>query len=234
MKYIKSDSVPIFCSIGENCLGQGVLDRLKITSSISPFSWARSNIDYILEIISEDFRDFLNPDFVKHQDRYGKLIPTNNKYSCANNIFEESVASNFEFTHHDILNSEKDRDSYQRKVSRFRELILSNKSLTFLYHYRFQPTERRNLNYIMDRLNIFNSTISKKRNAPTSVLCFTQEIVSSDEQRGISCSKYGSCDLVVFKTRTIWGGKNQDVFWGKVDDDLFEKIFSQYNTINFS
>lgn len=219
----------IFCSIGENCLGQGILDRKCVASCVTPFSWARSNVDYLLQIVNEDFNDFLNPKFLHHRSRYGKTIATNSKYTCASGVFEQSVANEFEFTHHDVLSSPKDLASLQRKVTRFGELIRSDAHVVFLYHHRYQPKSKQQIGYVMDRLNIFHNLVKKLRHGPSDVLCFTQEIINDIEDRGVSATEVGTSRLALLRTKEVWGGNNPDVFWGKVDDDLFDQIILPFS-----
>lgn len=127
---------PVYCSIGENCLGQGVLDRHKISSIISPFSWGRSNIDYVQAIIAEDFADFLNPAFLHYREIYKARFSTNFKYQCTAGTFDPSVSQEFEFTHHDVIASAEALGSMRRKVDRFRNFIRSDIPAVFLYHHR--------------------------------------------------------------------------------------------------
>lgn len=221
--------LPVFCSIGENCLGQGVLDRFELPSIVSPFSWGRSNIDYVQSIVDEDFVDFLNPAFLCYRERYQKRLLTNWKYKCTEGLFEPSVSQEFEFTHHDVLASDEARASMQRKVDRFRNLVKSDEATVFLYHHRsFADIEP-----VIHKLRQFAASVGHTRSAPTSVVAFTQGLVSDDSERRLEHRQIGNISLYVLHTRKVWGGNDKDVFWGIVDDDLFGPMLEQIKLQSF-
>lgn len=213
----------IYSSIGENCLGQHILDRKKMRSSLNPFSWVRSNIDYINQIVDEDFEDFLNPQYVQYRERWGKNTPTNSKYTCATGVFEGTVSNEFEFTHHDVIGSEEHRNSYLRKTDRFRELVCSDNPIVFLYHHRIRS--KANHPYIFEQLDKFIELIQSKRTAPAYCLCFTQVLVQDDSDRRVEFSRRGQTNFASLYTRNIWGGADADIFWGISDDDLLDEMF---------
>ncbi len=217
----------IFCSIGENCLGQGILDRLKIPSIVTPFSWARSNIDYTLEVIREDFSDFLNPAYLQHRHRYAKNITTNSKYQTLKDVFDTSVSSEFEFTHHDILSSIEAHKSVVRKIARFRtEIYNSDRPIVLFYHYRYTRKERQNITYVQQQLEKLRLFIEAKRSSPVKVVGFTQNLVDVTEERTVAYEQYGDLIFAKMSTQTIWAGNDPDILWGKVDDDLFTDVLS--------
>lgn len=219
----------VFCSIGENCLGQGVLDRKKFSTCIGPFSWVRTNIDYILEIVEEDFGDLLNPFYLQHRERFGQSISTNSKYRCDNDVFESTVSNEFEFTHHDIILSADAMQSAIRKIDRFKSLCRSDEAVIFMYHHRWNY-KKQNLPYVLEKLNRFAKIVQSKRKGPVSVLCFTQKLITCEDVRRIEFSDHDACRLAVLHTYQAWGGTDSNVFWGKVDDDLFDEMLSNYRT----
>ena len=220
----------IFISIGENCLSQGILDRKNIKSVLNPFSWTRSNIDYVSQIVSENFNNFLNSKFLQKEYRENNYTAINLKYTCQNGIFENSVSNYFEFTHHNVVDSIDCLESYIRKVVRFKQLVQSNNEIIFFYHHRVNPTPDYLL--LIEKLNNFVCFIQTKRNAPTSCLCFTQKIVKDSSERKVEISKHGNTAFAVFHTLSVWAGSNDDLFFAKVDDDLIDKMFTLYCNMN--
>lgn len=223
-----------FCSIGENCLGQGIIDRHRLKSCIGPFTWARSNIDYILRIIDEDFVDFLNPAYLSHRQRYGQQMATNFKYQCKSEKFDKTVANEFEFTHHDVIADAEALDNITRKTNRFRELIISDEPVVFVYHHRINPQSTDSISYAVEKLNVFAEIIQKSRRGQVSILCFTQKIVAAPEDRRVEFSEHNAVRLAVLHTNSVWGGSDPDIFWARNDDDLFTEVlltFSQVNSI---
>lgn len=212
----------LYCSIGENCLAQGVLDRHKLNSIVSPFAWARSNIDYLLAIIEEDFKDFLNPCYLQHRTRYKTTLATNSKYSCDPNAFDPSVSQEFEFTHHDVLTSKDALQSMERKVDRFRTMLRSSEPVVFLYHHRAHFREES----ILDKLKTLHTTIKERRANNFLIVAFTQKVVNDDSLRKLSLQRHDEILMFTFHTRKLWGGSDKDVFWGTIDDDLFEEMIA--------
>jgi hypothetical protein len=216
------DNSTVYCSIGENCLSQDIIDRRKMNTMISPFSRVRSNIDYALALLKEDFVDFLNPEYLQYRERYDKKIVTNSKYKCAPGVFDSSVANEFEFTHHDVIASDEALKSFERKTERFRALIKSESPITFLYHHRSRPGKQ--MPHVLAQLNEFARHVEGMRNAPVSVICFAQTIFKDISERRIEITQHERTMLAVLHTKQAWLGTDADVFWGRVDDDLFDQM----------
>jgi hypothetical protein len=214
----------IFCSIGENCLIQGLIDRKGLPTCISPFSWVRCNVDYLIQILEEDFKDFLNRDYLHFKMLGTKQTVSNSKYTCEP-YFDPSVSSEFEYTHHNILVSEPAFESMGRKVARFREMLRSDSPLMLMYHHRSDKDSTR---YVMQRLELLRVMISSMRTAPVKVLCITQKIVSAPEERRMDIVERGPCSLAVLSTLNIWKGTVKEVFWGTCDDDLFGTMLAEF------
>lgn len=48
----------IYLSFGENCLTDRLLERHGLKSFATPFSWGLSNVEYILQIEKDKYKDF--------------------------------------------------------------------------------------------------------------------------------------------------------------------------------
>lgn len=215
----------VFCSLGENCLGQGVLDRKGMTSVVSPFSWGRINIDYVLDVIREDFVDLLNPDYLEHRMVFQKPTAKNLKYQCESGVFIEPMASGFEFTHHDVIESEEARHSMQRKIERLKESLASPQYETVLvYHHR--PVGPKSIPHVVSKTESLIDLLRERRgqNNISGLLIF-QSMVTEDNDRKVSVSQNGKLIRAEFFTKQMWTGADTDVFWGRVDDDLFDQMF---------
>lgn len=216
-----------FVSIGENCLCQEVIRRHELNTAVGPFSWARGNIDYVIQLVQENFIDFLNPKFLIHREMWGKSPSTNIKYKCKPGIYERSVCNGFEFTHKDVIASEEAATNTARKTSRFQETVLKpGAPVILVYHYRYVPDTMCDVDYISKKINELRNLIAEQREGERlKVLLIRQEIISSDEDRHVSLSMDEGIYTAIFHTHTVWSGKDENVF-GVVDDDLFTNLFS--------
>ena len=94
---------------------------------------------------------------------------------------------------------------------------ISNKNVVFVYHNRYcRETD-------MDLLvSCFEEVkrIYEARNNHVQIYIFTQERVSSKDDRKVECKETDSVKIYTFYTQNIWEGDNQDIFWARCDDDL--------------
>ncbi len=65
-RILKSFSKKKYVSFGENCLADDILSRYKLKSFSSPFAAGRLNIEYLLQIHYDNFRDFVNTEFLEY------------------------------------------------------------------------------------------------------------------------------------------------------------------------
>lgn len=215
----------IFYSIGENCLAQGVLKRHGIDAPATPFSHARSNIDYLNELVSEDFEDFLNPDYLEYDKRYGTQMVINKKYKSDAGFFDHSVSNYFEFSHHDVITDKSALESYRRKTSRFLEVVKGSTGAFFVYHSRLH--EGQDVSRVTGKLAQFLDKCKTFSSRPLGALLFTQRLVGRPEDRDIEFYSLDGVSVAVLSTQELWGGSDMDVFWGKNDDDLFATMIAE-------
>lgn len=211
-----------FYSIGENCLGHGVLRRHGAKVRVTPFSHARSNIDYVRQMVSTDFEDMLNPGLLRYDERHSKRICINPLYTCDAELFDASVRNSFEFTHHDVIAKPEAAESYRRKAARLLEPPPSDVPVCFVYHHRRH--DKTNLRLVADKLDEFRNYWSGRFKRSASIAMFTQEVVSSHQERGVSFQIINNVPAAIFRTRKPWEGTDMDQFWGRTDDDLFAKM----------
>lgn len=215
-----------FLPIGENCLAHGVLRRHGLTAMPTPFSHARSNIDYAIQMVESGFRDMLDPAYLTHAPRGAQSLVINTLYTCDKGLFHGTVANGFEFSHHDVIANATAHDSYQRKANRFMESLDDSGPACLIYHYRLHPGQ--DIGRVVEKLERLRAYWSAKTARPISTVMFTQAIVPDDDQRRVEITRRGDIMVAVLHTRQAWGGNDNDVFWGRGDDDLFDQAFAAF------
>lgn len=208
-----------FYSIGENCLSHDVIKRHNLKYVVTPFSHARSNIDYVKQLVDSRFSELISPSALRYEDRYGKRVVVNTLYGCENSLYDKSISNFFEFTHHDVISDMQARDSYARKAERFLSSFVGSGSACYLYHYRGH--RRKDVQRVAQKLNEFRASCMKLGSRSISVAMFTQELVEERESRSVKLELISGVPVATLFTTHFWGGPDEDIFWGRNDDDLF-------------
>lgn len=146
-------------SLGENCLTQEIINDLGVNCVVSPYSWALSTIDHILnlqekELIVEDYFQALEPIY---NEKYSVHKTSKN----SNNSFFIETNKNLVFRHHDFISNSQDYEKIQRRMDRYKSL--NNEDVVFLYYYRV--SEIPNYQYVRSRLEFFISKYYPKAKA---------------------------------------------------------------------
>jgi len=127
----------------------------------------------------------------------------------------------FEFTHHDVIRSLSDRKSMIRKANRLKNLK-GKKDVVLLYHHRIHA--KTNLDVLFQKAEKLR-TYYAVNGKICHIVIFAQKIITDPSQRTV---QYKEIDTYVhyfnFLTHHIWNGDNNDLFWGKPDDDLIKKM----------
>ena len=218
-------------SLGENCLMDALLSKYGIKQESYAFGSVRTNIEYNLEIIKDNFEDFLKSDLLVKKTVNGtQKVYKNKKYSkVQNDIYCSSVIDSFEFTHHNVLDNNKDIDSYNRKIERTKIALESN-DIIFWYHYRYSTNN--NLEILIKQFDYFIKYLSKKNNKKKYQICIFTQIVS-DDIHFINEQYNNNINIVKCYEKNIWCRNNVG---GNVNDlkshtftKVFDKIFKKYN-----
>lgn len=213
-------------SLGENCLPDDVLKRHGLKSSSSPFSSTRSNVDYVIEANRTDFAGFLDKRNLVRDDAFGSPVIRSTLYPCDTGLFERSVSLGFEFTHHDVIENLKHRESFERKIARWRTLRASAEPVVFLYHHRRTSTNR--LAPVVSKLQQFADDFDRDAAGRSRIILFYQEIVSDPAQRDVDLRvESKNVSAARLRTEFVWGGKDPHIFWARNDDDLFASLIRQ-------
>lgn len=208
-----------YVSIGENCLVDELLKKVMLKAESYPFGSGRFNIDYITSVVQEDFKNLLLTENLKYETVDGKQVVKNTFYKTKNDIFCPTVSSDYEFTHHDVLN-EKDKQSIERKIARFKEMMKSGDKVVFIYNYRYST--KQNVSKVTALLNDFLQLIKTKYNKNADVILFYQTL--NDKKREYTITTSGNVTLCEFITKEAWVG--DDNYDGSKDMDLFRKVLA--------
>jgi len=217
------DSV-LWLSLGENCLPDDILKRHGRKSFSTPFSSGRTNIDYALELEKENFCNLLIKDNLCYGDAWGTRVVRSTYITKADDIYDVSCARGFEFTHHNLIESQKDLDSYHRKVQRL-IAIRNRMDVVFLYHHR--RNDKSDFNKLIQKLCDFR-LIYSTNNSKAYIVLFHQSIVHQKDERRLEIEFFDERFLEFkFHTEYVWGGNDSIIFYARNDEDLVTEMFKK-------
>ena len=211
----------IWLACGENCMPINVLRRHSKVAPSTPYSAGRSDVEQFEYFEKNQYSNFLSKSYIVEANAYSS--------NCYLNIACKSSGPCYpgrhrflEFTHHNPLEAE-DKLTLKRRINRMIMARTSNQQHCLFYHHRSSQGFQRSKDFIKQKMiNILNyhqsSTIS---------ICYSQSLVKNENERGVdivNCAD-GRIFFCTLKTLRPWSGDNLDEFFGKVDDDLFRKVF---------
>ena len=201
----------LLLSLGENCLVDDVLQRHGLKVFSTPYSFARSNIDYAIELEKTEYSTLLSKDNLYYAK--DSRVVRSNAVKDSDNIYDSQHLNGFEFTHHDVISDSIQMESYKRKVNRMKELKYSKDILCFLYHYRYN--KNMNVQKIIDKACTFLTYY----NSRAFMAVLFQNIQS--EHRGVIENTVAD-NVITFEfiTPYIWQGSDKTKFFARNEDDL--------------
>ncbi len=213
--YLNRQKKVQYLSFGENCLTDDILKRYHLKTFSSPYSSARSNIEYILQIEKDHFNHFVDTDFIKYENINGRNTPRLTAYNKIENTYHKTCMNGFEFTHHDIIGDINAKKAMIRRCKRM--LHLKRKKVCIFYHHRYcEETDKKMLiKHLRELRDLYID-----RGCDTHIFMFTQKLVSSEEERKIECEIVDEIRLYTLFTLNIWGGNNEEFLWARCDEDL--------------
>jgi hypothetical protein len=225
-EYCIENSKPLlWLSIGENCLPDGILKRHDLKSFSTPYSHGRTNIDYAIELEKQNYATLLSKNNLVYEDTWGGAkVVRSSHIKKSDDLYDISSSKGFEFTHHDTISSEKDIESYNRKIERLLS-IRKKQDVIFLYHHRKnQKTDITQINLKLEEFRQFY-----KAEATTCYVAFFYQTIINDKSERRLEARINEGNILEFNyyTELLWGGNDQDVFWAKNDDDLISDMFIQ-------
>lgn len=214
----------LWLSLGENCLSDGILQRHNLKSFSTPYSNGRSNLDYALALEKINYIGYLDKTNLFYDSVNDEKVVKSSLIKNSDNIYFTPHMSGFEFTHHDVINSENAIKNLKRKTTRILK-IRGKKNVVFLYHYRINENSNHKLlfNKAIEFVNLY---ISNRSNC--NILVFSQKIINHPSDRKVLYKSITpNVHFFELYTEKIWTGPDQDTFWAKKDDDLI-KIMLNY------
>lgn len=203
----------LFLSLGENCLCQNIINRYKLNTFNTIYSYAKSNIEYALYLESNNYYKFLDNDNLTLKDNSNIYI--SQQIAQNDNIF---IHSGFEFTHHDVVNNKDHLNSFIRKIYRM-DRIRYNEDICFFYYFR--NTKLCHVDRVKDDLIKFGRLYKRDNNIYFILL--HQNLISPQEQRKVVIHKGNNIFDCCFHTLTYWGGNDTRAFYAVDDDKLIDK-----------
>jgi len=213
----------IHISLGENCLIDNLLKKYNMKTYSYPFGSCRSNIEYVIDIIQDDFCNFLDPRFL-----YRKTVNTtqelvkNNFYKQSSNIYTHG--DDFEFTHHDVHLNPEHIESIKRKVSRFNALnTATNVSPVYFYYYH-RTNKHTDMAKLLSAFSKFEKLIKFQN---YKIIILWQKLIGSDTPY----TRTNSGKYIMFECNDPirWEGTN---IGAQTFDTHFDTLFKNIKTLD--
>jgi hypothetical protein len=201
-------------------LTDNILQRHSLKSFSSPYSHGRSNLDYAIFLESTNYEGLLNKENLEIGFVGKSRVVRSKIVTKCDEIYHFLHKNGFEFTHHDIINNDKDRKSLIRKINRL-NAIRGKKKIVFFYHYRMNENQNREM--IFQKANEFLKYYSEEKES--YMMIFTQKIIKNRDERKLNYLKIDTyIHFFELFTEQIWEGENNDIVFAKPDDDLIKEM----------
>jgi len=112
-------------SLGGWCGVKGVIREMGFQGANLPFDWLRCSLDGVIYAIQDDFKDFLSSDYVVSRCERDQPVSRDYLYDSADESilpFKDLYVAWGHAFWHDDLELDEEREKYQRRIDRFREL----------------------------------------------------------------------------------------------------------------
>jgi hypothetical protein len=217
----------IYLSFGDNCLPYNIIDLQKKKSLTTPFSHGRSNIEYILNLEKDSYRDFVNEGYLRFENLNGAEVPRLKTYLEITNEYNELHMNGFEFTHHDVINNPELRNKFKERVMGMKS-YLGKKKYVIFYHNRFcaETDQDMLIDHLLELKKIYSAP-----QLECEIVLFKQKIIDDSRRRGLQHYLKNRIHIFDFYTTDIWGGEDPNLLWARNDDDLIRKMISKMKKI---
>jgi hypothetical protein len=217
-----------YVSLGENCLIDEILKDFKLRKETFPFGSGRFNIEYITEICQDKFEHLFDEQYLRYAEVEGIRVVKNSYYHFQQDIYDNTVCDQVEFTHHDIFQS-KIRESLTRKVARFQYAVQHPENFVFLYYYRY--SSKRDVSAIITLLESWKEWAKTQSQSVPKIILIHQDIVAHTSQRGLAIKAHHWGLEAKMNTLEIWTGN--DLWAAPHDRDLFTTLLESKVTMKY-
>lgn len=128
--------------LGETCTVAAALQMFQLRKAAYPLDWTICNYNALCSILQEDFKDFLNPNYLSiRADNHGII----NKYGLvfvhdfptiyySGDVEKEDTVGENELRHDWINFLPEIQNKYERRIQRLRDVCISEKKIYFIRH----------------------------------------------------------------------------------------------------
>lgn len=171
-----------------------------------------------------DYADILEKSNLQHGLTAGGKPAILSSVYKSTNLFKHGPNLEFEFTHSNPLDNQREITDLRRRIDRQIELRHTGEKKIFAYHHR----SRRGFSEPVRRSLQRGVSLLREKYRAAYFLFFTQKLITpGNGARGFTVEFQDSNQsLLTFLTYDQWGGRNPDLMWARRDNDLLESAFS--------
>lgn len=210
----------IYLSFGENCLTDDILSRYLLKSFSTPFSYCRSNIEYILDLERNNYKNFVSGEFLQYGELNGKPVARLKTILNLENSYHHLHMDGIEFSNHDVIKNQKYWQKILGKVKKLKS-SLGKRKYILIYHHRV--CEGNNPDLLLRHLTELKTYYSTDE-FECQVVLYKQTIISKDLKKELIYQKKNDIHMFDFHTYYTWSGRDQRKYWAYTDDSLIRKM----------
>ena len=217
----------IYLSFGENCLTDNILTRYGLKSFTTPFSYCRSNIEYVLDFERNNYENFISGKFLKYGALKEKPVARLNTNIILENNYHHLHLHGIEFTNHDVIKNQKYWQKVKNRANNLKS-FLGKAQYVLLYHHRV--CEDSDLDLLLVHLSELKKFYSTKEYVCPIVL-FKQILIPKEKKKWLSYKIANDIHIFDFHTHYSWTGHDQRKYWAFIDDSLISKMLKIVKTL---
>jgi hypothetical protein len=198
------------CSLGNYCFSAALLDMIKVRDRALPFDWLFTTPKSTIEILKNDFKDFLNPKY--YTDIYDVGLSHGGR-QAGHTLYHKN------FFNHKNPRDKRDYDYYVRCVDRFREFMKIKDKKLFICSYK-NLKSKMGESIMSDVFELNNSLSDMTQNY--HLLCHIN--YSNSDELDYEISEIGNVTFFELYTKQ----DNHGLGYGNDEDnEIFFKIFNE-------
>jgi hypothetical protein len=225
--FYKRRTNKIYLSFGENCLTDNILTRYGLKSSTTPFSHCRSNIEYILDLERNNYKNFVGGEFLQYGDLSGKPVPKFNTNLILENNYHHLHKNGIEFTNHDVIKNKRYWAKIVRRANNLK-LFLGKSQYVLFYHHRV--CEDSDFELLLKHLSELKNYYSTEEHE-CQVVLYKQIIIPKESKKKLIYHENNDIHVFDFYTHYTWTGRDQRKYWAFIDDSLISKMLKIVKTL---